>query len=145
MSLRNVGIVYRKEMVDSLRDRRTLISMVVVPVFLMPVLMVGMTSFSMRMVSKAEQEVPPVMVVGGEDSPKTVAALRSLKTIKIVPTQPDYEEQITNKQIRAAVERGKYSDPRAAEYLTNVLIRRRDAIARRWLSAPHSTATSRTP
>ena len=31
MSLRNIGIVYRKELVDSLRDRRTVISMIVVP------------------------------------------------------------------------------------------------------------------
>ena len=31
MSLRNIGIVYRKELIDSLRDRRTVISMIVVP------------------------------------------------------------------------------------------------------------------
>ena len=31
MSLRNIGIVYRKELIDSLRDRRTLISMIAVP------------------------------------------------------------------------------------------------------------------
>jgi len=36
--------------------------------------------------------------------------------------------------IRAAVERGRYSDPRAIEYLARTLIERRDKIARRWLS-----------
>ena len=32
MKLRDIGIVYRKEMKDSLRDRRALISMIVVPI-----------------------------------------------------------------------------------------------------------------
>jgi hypothetical protein len=36
--------------------------------------------------------------------------------------------------IRAAVEQGKYSDPRATEYLTRVLIERRDKIAQAWLA-----------
>jgi hypothetical protein len=35
--------------------------------------------------------------------------------------------------IRAAVARGRYSDPRAAEYLTRTLIARRDKIVARWL------------
>jgi hypothetical protein len=35
--------------------------------------------------------------------------------------------------IRAAVQQGQYSDARAAEYLTQVLIQRRDKIVRRWL------------
>jgi len=39
----------------------------------------------------------------------------------------------TDDHIRAAVARGSYSDPRAAEYLTRVLIERRDLIVRRWL------------
>jgi len=35
--------------------------------------------------------------------------------------------------IRAAVERGRYSDPRVAEHLARVLIARRDKLVRRWL------------
>lgn len=104
MSLRNVGIIYRKEMIDSLRDRRTLISMIVVPILLMPLLTVGMTTLSVKMVSKIRQEVPKVMVLGGEDSPKVMAALRTLQTVAIVPASRDYADQIANKHIRAAVE-----------------------------------------
>jgi len=39
----------------------------------------------------------------------------------------------TNQQIRAAVDAAHYSDPRAADYVTRVLIERRDKIVRRWL------------
>jgi len=36
MSFRNIGIVYRKELREALRDRRTVIASVVIPLFLFP-------------------------------------------------------------------------------------------------------------
>ena len=102
--LRNIGIVYRKELLDSLRDRRTIISMIVVPMVAMPALMLGMGTLAVRLVTKAHEEIPKVMVLGGEDSPKTLAALRTLKTIEFVPPSQDYTNLISDKQIRAAVE-----------------------------------------
>jgi len=44
----------------------------------------------------------------------------------------------TDEHIRAAVSRGKYSDPRAAEYLARILMERRDKIVHRWLSSQHA-------
>lgn len=37
--------------------------------------------------------------------------------------------------LRAVVEKARYSDPRATDYVTSVLIQRRDKIARTWLTA----------
>jgi sodium transport system permease protein len=104
MSARNVGIVYRKELTDSLRDRRTVISMIVVPLLVMPLLTIGMGALSLVLVGLAMKEVPCVMILGGEDSPRIVAELQQLKDVRIVPAKPDYAEEISNKQIRAAVE-----------------------------------------
>jgi len=104
MSLRNIGIVYRKELTDSLRDRRTLVSMIVIPLLLFPVMMLGFSYLAVKLVGQAKKEVPQIMVLGGEDSPKVMAGLRNLDTIEIVPPAPDYVEQISNKKIRAAVE-----------------------------------------
>ena len=104
MSLRNIGIVYRKELVDSLRDRRTLISMIVVPLLLMPLLTIGLGVVAVRQVGQASEEVPRVMIIGGEDSPNLQAEFKKLKGVEIVPPTADYAEQITSKQIRAAVE-----------------------------------------
>ena len=104
MSLRNIGIVYRKELLDSLRERRTLISMIVAPLLLMPVLTVGFGFAAYKLVSEARREMPRVIVLGGEDSPSMMAQLRALKTVRIVPSSPDYVEQISNKKIRVAVE-----------------------------------------
>jgi hypothetical protein len=51
----------------------------------------------------------------------------------------------TDDHIRAAIGMGRYSDPRAAEYLTRTLIERRDKIAHRWLGTPASLAAAPKP
>lgn len=104
MSLRNVGIVYRKELIDSLRDRRTLISMIAVPLLIMPLLMIGFGVVSVALLGQAMREIPKVMILGGEDSPRVMAELGRVKDVEIVPSQADYADEISNKQIRAAVE-----------------------------------------
>ena len=104
MSVRNIGIVYRKELTDSLRDRRTVISMVVVPLLLMPMLTIGMGLLSVALVGQAMKEVPDVMILGGDDSPHVMAELRQLQDVHIVPARPDYADEISDKRIRAAVE-----------------------------------------
>ncbi len=104
MSLRNIGVVYRKELKDSLRDRRTVISMIIVPILLMPLLTIGMGVLMADIVGKAKQQVPKVMVLGGGDSPQVASQLAADKDIEIVPANPDYADEISNKQIRAAVE-----------------------------------------
>jgi sodium transport system permease protein len=104
VSLRNIGIVYRKELVDSLRDQRTLISMIAVPLLLVPFLTIGLLVVTFRQVGEASEEVPKVMILGGEDSPNVRAELEKLQGVKIIPRKPDYAEEISNKRIRAAVE-----------------------------------------
>jgi sodium transport system permease protein len=114
VSLRNIGIVYRKELVDSLRDRRTLVSMIAVPLLLMPLLTIGMGVLSAKLVGQAMEEAPKVMILGGEDSPRLRAELGKMENVRIVPAQSDYVEEISSKQIRAAVEIPKGFDTKLA-------------------------------
>jgi sodium transport system permease protein len=104
MSLRNVGIVYRKELTEAIRDRRTVISTILVPLLLFPVLSVGFGSLAVMLVGKAKEETPKVMLRGGSDSPEVVAGLKKLDKIEIVPESPNWKDQIINKEVRAAVE-----------------------------------------
>jgi len=104
MSVRNVGIVYRKELTEALRDRRTLIAMVVVPLLLFPLLSVGLGSLITVMVNKADEEASTVMIKGGDDSPKIVEGLKQLKTIHVVPLQSDWKSRIVNKDLAVVVE-----------------------------------------
>jgi sodium transport system permease protein len=104
MSLHNVFVVYRKELTEWLRDRRTLISTVVVPLLAFPILISGVISLSTALIGQAQKEVPKVMLIGGEDSPDVVAALRADKELEVVPYADNWKDQISNKQVRAAVE-----------------------------------------
>jgi sodium transport system permease protein len=104
MSLRNIGVVYRKELVDSLRDRRTIISMLVIPILLFPALTIGMGLLGAKLMSQAKEEIPDVMVAGGEDSPRIMAALNGSKKIHVIPAAADYKNRISDRTLRAAIE-----------------------------------------
>jgi sodium transport system permease protein len=103
MPLKNIGTVYRKELTEALRDRRTLISTLLVPLLLFPLLSVGFGALAVTLVKKAEEETPKVMLLGGADSPAVLDALRSSRKIEVVPATPDWKDKIINKEIRAAI------------------------------------------
>jgi sodium transport system permease protein len=104
MSARNIGIVYRKELTEALRDRRTLITMVVVPLLIFPIFSVGFGAAIAALIGKAKEETPKVMVIGGDDSPAVLAGLKKVPKIQVVPLQSDWKEQVVNKQVPVVVE-----------------------------------------
>jgi len=104
MRLRNVGIVYRKELIDQLRDRRTLISMIVIPILLFPVLGVGFTALAVKMLKRAQEEGHTVMVLGAEHGPALTEALGGAEGVRLVEPAADYASQIIDKNLRVAVE-----------------------------------------
>jgi sodium transport system permease protein len=103
MNLHQIGIVFSKELKDLIRDRRTLISMVVVPMLIMPLLVVGLMLLTASSVRKAQEETPAVMALGGANSPQVTQALRAHPGFRLVPPSPDFTNQVSNKRIRAAV------------------------------------------
>ncbi len=104
MKLRNIWIVYRKELRDSLRDRRTLVAMIVVPILIMPLLTIGIGVLMTKIIGEAQKEAPTIMILGGADSPKTISELHNVKQIKFEEGTADYVQQISDKKVRAAVE-----------------------------------------
>jgi len=104
MNLRNIGVVYRKELREALRDRRTLVSSLLVPLILFPLLTAGLGAAVSALIGKAKEEVPAIMLLGREDSPEILSELRNSPKLKIVPAKPDWKNEIINKDVRAAVE-----------------------------------------
>src|SRR5882757_5705125 len=104
MSLRNIGIVYRKELREALRDRRTVIASVVIPLFLFPLLSVGFGTLVSSIVDKTREASPKIMVIGGDDSPGVLASLKATPKVEIVPAAPNWKDLIIEKQIPAAIE-----------------------------------------
>src|SRR5260370_36977960 len=103
MALQNIGSVYRKELTEALRDRRTLISTLLVPLILFPLLSVGFGALAVTLVKKAEEETRRVMLLGGSDSPGVLESLRASKKIEVVAATPDWKGEIIHKESRAAI------------------------------------------
>lgn len=104
MNWTNILTIYGKELRDMLRDRRTLLSMIVIPTLLMPAITSVIGFVSYKVVRQARSSAPTVMVLGGGDSPKARAALGANDKIKLLPATADWRQQISEKKVRAAVQ-----------------------------------------
>jgi sodium transport system permease protein len=104
MSWRTIGTIYAKEFTDSVRDRRALVSMIVLPTVIMPLLIFGFAKTASVIISKARQEIPRVMVIGGADSPGIRAELERSGRFRVEPASPDWRILVSDKKVRAAVE-----------------------------------------
>ncbi len=104
MRLRNIGVVYRKELIDQLRDRRTVISMIVIPILLMPLLSIGLITVAVKLVKRAQEEGYTVMLLHAEHAPTLAGKIRAAEGVRIVPPADNYKQQINEKKLRLAIE-----------------------------------------
>lgn len=104
MNRRSIATIYLKELKDSLRDRRTLISMIVIPTFVMPALIFGVGKIMTKTFSKARAETPTVAVVGSAESSEVAEQLRASGRFNVVEADEDWRMAISDKKLRAAVE-----------------------------------------
>jgi sodium transport system permease protein len=102
--VRHTLTVYTKELREALRDRRTLISMFVIPTVAIPLLMLGFAVVTVKLVTQAKAEASSVMILGAAQSPAVKAALAANPKLRIVPSDPGYRAAISGKTLRAAVE-----------------------------------------
>lgn len=102
MSLRLVPAIYRKEMLDTIRDRRTLISMVAVPALAIPLIFVVMGAFMSRMSQRAGEEAVTVAVHGADRLPGLLNALAGARCRFV--EKNDLKAAVRNKEIAAGVE-----------------------------------------
>ncbi|HVZ66111.1 MAG TPA: ABC transporter permease [Lacunisphaera sp.] len=104
MNWNSIVTIYLKELKDSLRDRRTLISMIVIPTLIIPVLSIGVGAIMTKVIKQAREEATSVIIVHGEDSPGVVAALKADKKFRVVAPGGDYKQLISDKKVRVAVD-----------------------------------------
>lgn len=104
MNWSNILTVYGKELRDMLRDRRTVISMILIPTVAMPLLFAGVVFISVRVQRDVAATTPTVVLLGGEDSPAVRQAFLAYDRVKVVPAVADWRRQISDKKLRAAVE-----------------------------------------
>jgi len=84
MNWKEIGIIYKKEIKDILRDHRTLILMVVVPVILYPLLLVGISRIALVHEVKRMEKSYNVAVTGKQWSKEIVKRIADDKQLKPV-------------------------------------------------------------
>jgi len=104
MSLDRIGVIYRKELRDTLRDRRTIISTIVLPILMFPLLTLGFSFVATRSMQKVQRETSTVMLLGEEHAPRLADLIRHAGGIQVIAPAADYSARISAKRLRAAVE-----------------------------------------
>jgi len=104
MNLNRVRIIYRKELMDALRDRRTIISTIVLPILMFPVLTIGFGFLAARSMQKVEREGSTIMLLGETNAPRLAEKLRAAEGIRVVPSSDAYVGLISDKKLRCALE-----------------------------------------
>ena len=102
MSLNQIPVIYKKEMLDTVRDRRTLISMIILPVAAMPLLLFVLGKFISSAEKKAGEEAVTIAVRGGDAVPGLVEALK--KSGFELAASDDLQAAMGKKEIAAGLE-----------------------------------------
>ena len=86
MNLREIVLVWKKELLDILRDRRTIMAMIVIPLLVYPILMIVVSQLGIAQVEKLRAAKARVAVVPEDAPPSLLEKLASDSMIVIVPT-----------------------------------------------------------
>ncbi len=100
--LNRVPAIYRKEMLDMIRDRRTIISMVVVPVAAMPLLFLVLGKLITNMERKASEKANTVAVRNPDKFPGLLNALAAAQFE--IKTLENIRAAVESKAASAAIE-----------------------------------------
>lgn len=100
------GIVYRKEMLEVLRDKRTIFTTLILPLLLYPLLMVGFNTIMMRQTKALEAKGATVAVrdsINDDISLKLASSLKSIEKYTLVPWSETTDKLYEDKDIQAIV------------------------------------------
>jgi sodium transport system permease protein len=101
--------IFRREMLDMFRDRRTMISMVAVPLLVIPLMLTVMTKVISRVEKKAEEEAKTLAIAVHVTTPSVRAAIEKLG-LKL-NERNDFKAAIEKKEIGAAVQENAGTPP----------------------------------
>lgn len=98
--MRAAAVVFRKELLDALRDRRTLLVVILSSVAIGPLVLLALSTLVAAIEQRAEQR--QVLVAGADHAPRLVNYLRR-QTWTIEPAPADYEAQLRLGRLTQAV------------------------------------------
>ncbi len=72
-------LVYKKELLELTRDKKTLIFTILLPIFILPLIIGGFGYFSYKISQKKEAEILKFAIVGAENAPELVKKLDAIE------------------------------------------------------------------
>ena len=100
MQLSNVATIFKKEMTDTLRDRRTLIFMLLIPIAAIPLLIMGLSSLMVSQITKAKEEISSVVIEGESFLPEDLRTLFSEAPGLSVKTVSEFEGKDLREELK---------------------------------------------
>lgn len=81
--MKKLHIIIKKEFIDIVRDKRTLITMIVIPLLLFPIMFNIMGTISSKQVEKEKEKHLSVGIIGGKNAVDLVKLIEDRKDIKV--------------------------------------------------------------
>ncbi len=104
MPFRAIFTIYQKELMDVLRDRRTIFAMIVLPIIVYPVLILFIGQVTAVQVQKMAEAEYKVGIIGEKSSPTLLEELRSVEGISLLTLMEKPEEAIQTQKVEVVVE-----------------------------------------
>ncbi len=101
--MREILTVWKKEIIDTLRDRRTLYTAVIMPIVLMPLIMVGSFKLQESQLKKTAEQEAIVAVVNRTAAPALVEFLQKQEKIKLSDLMDDLESRLKKLEIQTYI------------------------------------------
>lgn len=94
--MKTVLTIFRKELIDSLRDRRTLVTMIVIPLLLFPVLIGISSRILISQARKAQEKVLSIALISHGNAPEFRQLLREREDVNLIEdmSSDDAQERI---------------------------------------------------
>lgn len=103
--MKTIWAVFKKEGLDTIRDRRAIISMIVIPMFIFPVIFGGLGFFAIKEVRKAQNKQVVIGLVQPIPENAVVSALRETEGFTVTTLEADVDpfDQVENTKIDAVI------------------------------------------
>ncbi len=83
--------VWLKELLEHLRDVRTVLINVIAPLLILPLLFVGIAYLAASQAEREAERAQPIAVLGADDAPQLVALLEA-QALRLVPLDPEADD-----------------------------------------------------
>lgn len=101
--MRQILTIWKKELKDTIRDKRTLMSSIILPLVLMPLLIIGIGKFTLYEIQRSQEQAVKIAFVNETQAPELVNAIKKQDKTDVVKIEGDLSTAVKNDQIDAGI------------------------------------------